>query len=193
MEQFDREWIMFGPATGYSVEDTDEEGLYLLYCDDPRSVKVGISRRPLVRATNLSTGSPNQLHLFFYSRLLGKSAEENLHAVLASHRRSGEWFNWTPELQGFLLGVVFALSGVLQVSWPFSASCDGSQFIRGVDWLHRFLDPDDRWTLRPMTGMGGEAAFKLFKSWNDAGLEQLRAERAKRNLRKPDHLPPLDS
>jgi len=167
MRHFNREWIVFGPSTGHSVEDDAAEGLYLIYCDDPKSVKIGISGQPLVRTTNLSTGSPSELHLFFYSKLLGRDAETHLHRLFADQRRSGEWFEWTREVQGFLLGMIFGVSGVLQVSWPFSAACDRSQFVRGIDWIHAFLDPDGRWTLRPMTGMGGEEAFDLFQDWNE--------------------------
>jgi hypothetical protein len=174
MSYLDREWIVFGPETGYSVEEEPLEGLYLIYCDDPKSVKIGISARPLTRISNLNTGSPSQLHLFFYSKLIGRVAETKLHEMLSGYRRAGEWFDWSPEVQGFLLGMVFGISGSLQVSWPFSASCDSAQFIAGVNWIHKFLDPDNRWTLEPMTGMDGERAFKLFQEWNDYALRSRR-------------------
>ncbi len=179
MEIFDKEWILFGPQTGYSVDDEAVEGLYLIYCKEPESIKVGISTKPLIRLSNLRTGSPSQLHLVFYSRLFGKAAEETLHTQLNAHRRTGEWFDWNSEVQGFLLGVIFAVSGVIQVSWPFASRADHSMFVNGVDWAHRFLDPDNRWTLESMTGMSGENAFELFKSWDEVSTERIRKEKSR--------------
>ena len=179
MSNFDREWILFGPPTGYSVDDEPVEGLYFIYCEEPKSIKIGISTTPLSRLSNLGTGSPSRLHMLFYSRLFGKTAEKTLHQLLSSHRREGEWFDWTTEVQGFALGVIFAVSGVIQVSWPFSASCDRLMFIKGVDWAHGFLDSDNRWTLQSMTGMGGESAFELFQSWNKVALARIRDQKNK--------------
>ena len=174
MSYFDREWIVFGPQTGYSVVEDPVEGLYFIYCNDPKSVKIGISARPLSRISKLNTGSPSQLHLIFYSKLLGKKAEDELHALLSEHRRSGEWFNWTPELQGFLLGLIFGISGVIQVSWPFAARSNSSMFISGVNWIHNFLDPNEMCTLVPMTGMDGERAFELFQQWSEVAKQSLK-------------------
>lgn len=176
-DRFDREWIVFGPQSGYSVESADAEGLYLIYCHDPRSVKVGISGSPLRRISTLNMGSPTRLYLMFYTRLLGRVAEGELHRVLEDDRQSGEWFSWTPRVQGFLLGVVFGISGVLQVSWPFASYLDSDRFGQGVDWAHGFLDPDERHTLLPMTGMGGEEMVRLFTSWSDMAKERRRKER----------------
>jgi Meiotically up-regulated gene 113 len=167
MSNFDREWILFGPQTGYSVEGEPVEGLYFIYCEEPESIKIGFSIKPISRLSTLGTGSPSQLHILFYSKLFGRVAEETLHRLLCSHRRTGEWFNWNAEVQGFALGVIFAVSGAIQVSWPFSASCNHSMFIEGVDWAHTFLDPDKTWSLESMTGMGGERAFELFRKWNE--------------------------
>jgi hypothetical protein len=177
VSNFDREWILFGPQTGYSVDSDPVEGLYLIYCEEPKSIKMGISTTPLSRLSNLGTGSPSRLHLVFYSKLFGKKGETTLHQLLRSHRRTGEWFEWNADVQGFALGIIFAVSGVIQVSWPFSASCDHSMFIEGVDWAHGFLDPDKRWTLESMAGMGGESAFALFESWNRAALARLREKK----------------
>lgn len=174
MENFNKEWILFGPQTGYSVIEDAVEGLYLIYCGEPNSVKIGISKTPLSRLSNLRTGSPSKLHLIFYSKLLGKAAEETLHQSLLQHRRAGEWFDWNGEVQGFLLGVIFAVSGVIQVSWPFAADADHSMFVKGVDWAHGFLDPNNEWTLEAMTGMGGEKAFELFQSWCDVATARNR-------------------
>jgi hypothetical protein len=174
VSNFDREWILFGPQTGYSVDDEPVEGLYFIYCEEPKSIKIGISTTPLNRLSNLGTGSPSRLHLVFYSKLFGNAAEETLHQLLCSHRRTGEWFDWNEKVQGFALGVIFAVSGVIQVSWPFSSNCDHSMFIEGVDWAHGFLDPDNTWTLEPMTGMGGERAFELFQSWNKVALVRIK-------------------
>ena len=137
-------------------------------------MKIGISARPLSRISKLNTGSPSQLHLIFYSKLLGKKAEDELHALLSEHRRSGEWFNWTPELQGFLLGLIFGISGVIQVSWPFAARSNSSMFISGVNWIHNFLDPNEMCTLVPMTGMDGERAFELFQQWSEVAKQSLK-------------------
>lgn len=172
MSYLDREWIVFGPQIGYSVDKEPVEGLYLIYCDDPKSVKIGVSARPLSRISNLNTGSPSQLHLLFYSKLLGKEAEEKLHVFLSEHRCTGEWFNWSPEVQGFLLEMIFGISGVIHISWPFSANYENSIFISGVEWIHNLLDPDNRWTLRPMTGIEGEQAFGPFKNWSEYALHR---------------------
>lgn len=177
MSNFDREWILFGPETGYSVEGEPVEGLYFIYCEEPKSMKIGISIAPLGRLTNLGTGSPSRLHLVFYSKLFGKDGEATLHQLLRSYRRTGEWFEWNEKVQGFTSGVIFAVSGVIQVSWPFSARSDHSMFIEGVDWAHGFLDPDKRWTLESMSGMSGESAFALFQSWNRVALERLREKK----------------
>lgn len=179
MSNFDREWILFGPETGYSVDGDPAEGLYFIYCEVPRSIKLGISKVPLSRLSKLGTGSPSRLHLVFYSRLFGKEAEATLHQLLRSHRLKGEWFELNAKVQGFAMGIIFAVSGVIQVSWPFSANCDHSMFIEGVDWAHRFLDPDKTWTLESMTGMGGENAFALFQSWNNVALARLREKEDK--------------
>ncbi len=90
MSNFDREWILFGPQTGYSVDSEPVEGLYLVYCEDPKSIKIGISTKPLTRLSNLGTGSPSRLHLVFYSKLFGKEGESTLHQLLRSYRRTGE-------------------------------------------------------------------------------------------------------
>lgn len=176
MSNFDREWILFGPPTGYSVDDEPVEGLYFIYCEEPKSIKIGISTVPLNRLSNLGIGSPSRLHMLFYSRLFGKAAEETLHQLLCNHRRTGEWFDWNEKVQGFALCVIFAVSGVIQVSWPFSASCDHLMFIEGVDLVHRFIDPDNRWTLESMTSMGGKSAFELFQSWNRVALARIKEE-----------------
>jgi hypothetical protein len=178
VSNFDREWILFGPRTGFSVAGEIVEGLYFIYCEDPKSIKIGISKMPLNRLTNLRTGSPSQLHLVFYSRLFGKVAEDSLHHLLRSHRRTGEWFDWNEKVQGFALGVIFAVSGAIQISWPFAASCDHAMFVEGVDWAHGFLDPENRWSLQSMTGMGGEEAFELFQSWNRVALARLKEKAA---------------
>ena len=177
MKNFDKEWILFGPDTGYSVPKERVEGLYFIYCEEPKSIKIGVSSKPLNRLSNLGTGSPSKLHLVFYSRLFGKTAEKTLHQMLQENNRAGEWFDWNAEVQGFALGVIFAVSGTIQVSWPFSSSCDHSMFIRGVDWAHGFLDSDGLWTLEPMTGMGGQNAFELFKAWNKTALRRLREKK----------------
>lgn len=140
-------------------------------------MKIGISTKPLTRLSNLSTGSPSRLHLVFYSKLFGKAAEETLHHHLNSYKRTGEWFNWNAEVQGFLLGVIFAVSGVIQVSWPFASKADHSMFVKGVDWAHGFLDPENMWTLESMTGMGGEAAVELFQSWDKVALARIREKK----------------
>jgi Meiotically up-regulated gene 113 len=177
VSNFDREWILFGPRTGYSVDAAMVEGLYVIYCEEPESIKIGISTAPFTRLSNLGTGSPSRLHLVFYSRLFGKVAEETLHQRLCGHRRTGEWFDWNEKVQGFVLGVIFAVSGVIQVSWPFSSNCDHLMFVEGVDWAHGFLDPDSRWTLELMTGMGGQSAFELFQSWNEVALTRRREKK----------------
>ena len=173
MSNFDREWILFGPQTGHSVNGESVEGIYFIYCEEPKSIKIGISTKPLKRLSDLGTGSPSRLHLVFYSKLVGKNAEETLHQLLWNHKRTGEWFDWNAKVQGFTLGVIFAMSGVIQVSWPFSFNCDHSMFIEGVDWAHGFLDPDNKWTLESMTGMAGENAFELFRSWNKVALARI--------------------
>lgn len=178
MSNFDKEWILFGPQTGYSVGGNPGEGLYFIYCEEPSSLKVGISTQPLNRLANLGTGSPSKLHLVFYSKLFGKAAEGRLHQLLSSDRRNGEWFYWNAKVQGFALGVIFAVSGVIQVSWPFSANCDKHMFIEGVDWAHSFLDPEKTWTLELLTGMSGETAFELFESWNTVATARIRQNRA---------------
>lgn len=179
MSNFDREWILFGPHTGHSVASEPVEGLYFVYCEEPKSIKIGISATPLSRLSNLGTGSPSPLHLVFYSKLFGKAGEATLHQLLHDHSRKGEWFNWNAEVQGFALGVIFAVSGVIQTSWPFASDCDHPMFIKGVDWAHGFLDPDKRWTLESMTGMGGENAFALFQSWNSVALARTRKKKDK--------------
>lgn len=170
MSYLDREWIVFGPETGYSVTEEPVEGLYFIFCADPASVKIGVSARPLARISTLNTGSPSQLHLLFYSKLLGKVAEGKLHATLSQYRRAGEWFNWRPEVEGFLLGLIFGISGVIRVSWPFGVISDSKNFIAGVNWIHKFLDPEGRYTLEPMTGMDGEKAVELFQAWSEFAL-----------------------
>lgn len=165
MSYLHREWIVFGPKTGYSVIDAPMKGLYFIYCKNPESVKIGVSASPTTRRTTLNTGSPSELHLIFYSKLLGKDAEDKLKVLLHEHNFNREWYYWNPEIQGFLLGVIFGISGVIQVSWPFAGDCDSSMFISGVKWVHRILDPDGNWTLAPMTGMDGEKAFELFQTW----------------------------
>jgi hypothetical protein len=177
MSNLDREWILFGPPTGYSVGGESVEGLYVIYCEEPKSIKIGISTAPLTRLSNLGTGAPSRLHLMFYSRLFGRAAEGTLHQLLCSHRRTGEWFYWNEKVQGFVLGVIFAVSGAIQVSWPFSSQSDHSLFIEGVDWAHGFLDPDNRWTLQSMTGMSGESAFGLFQSWDRVALARIREKK----------------
>lgn len=173
MSNFDREWILFGPQTGYSVAGESVEGLYFIYCEEPKAMKIGISTTPLSRLSNLGTGAPSRLHLVFYSKLFGKKGEATLHELLRSHRRTGEWFEWNAEVQGFALGIIFAVSGAIQVSWPFFADCDRSMFIKGVDWVNGFLDPDNRWTLESITGIAGESASALFQCWNSIALARL--------------------
>ncbi|MBF8755352.1 GIY-YIG nuclease family protein [Pseudomonas sp. BT-42-2] len=174
MDNFDKEWMLFGPRTGYSVNSEAVEGLYFIYCEEPESIKIGISTSPFTRRSNLGTGSPSELHLIFYSRLFGKSAEKTLHQMLSKHNRTREWFNWNDEVQGFALGIIFAVSGAIQVSWPFSCNCNRSMFIAGVDWAHNFLDPDKNWSLEAMTAIGAESAFELFQSWSDIALSRRR-------------------
>ncbi len=100
-------------------------------------------------------------------------AEETLHQLLTSHNLSGEWFDWNEEVQGFALGIIFGVSGVIQISWPFSSNCDHTMFVKGVSWVHGFLDPDKKWSLEAMTGIGGEGAFALFQSWNKVATARM--------------------
>lgn len=123
MSNFDREWILFGPETGYSVDGEPVEGLYVIYCEEPKSIKIGISTAPFTRPSNLGTGSPSRLHLVFYSRPFGRAAEETLHQLLSGHRRTGEWFDWNEKVQGFVLGVLRRLQGTAArktLKLPFS-------------------------------------------------------------------------
>jgi hypothetical protein len=55
LSNFDKEWILFGPETGYSVPGEAVEGLYFIYCEDPKSIKIGISTTPLSRLSNLGS------------------------------------------------------------------------------------------------------------------------------------------
>jgi|SRR6185437_16308855 len=58
-------------------------------------VKVGLSGQPKWRLSTLQVGSPTPLHLHF-SAVVDEDAsldlEERAHAILAAHRKSGEWF-----------------------------------------------------------------------------------------------------
>ena len=174
MNNYDKEWVLFGPKIGYSVDDDPVEGLYFIFCAEPEAVKIGVSMNPLNRLSNLRTGTPSHLQLVFYSRLFGTRAEKSLHQLLHCHKRRGEWFDWNSQVQGFSLGVIFSVSGAIQISWPFSGDCDHSMFIEGVDWAHQFLDPDKKSTLESMNGMGGEKAFALFQCWNNVALSRLK-------------------
>lgn len=75
-------------------------GYVFLYCIGPRDggvVKIGIAQEPKKRLSQLQTGHPSKLSLFwkkkFVSRRDAFSAEKFVHGELSNKRVGGEWFS----------------------------------------------------------------------------------------------------
>lgn len=60
--------------------------------------KIGFSTKPLSRARALQTGSPHKIETLLAVRGLQRH-ERMLHAKLAFYRRTGEWFDDTPQVR----------------------------------------------------------------------------------------------
>lgn len=60
-------------------------------------IKIGHSRNPRTRVSNISTSSPDTIVLFIVCELgsqnEAKAAEKNLHLHFRQHRLNGEWFD----------------------------------------------------------------------------------------------------
>lgn len=71
--------------------------VYFIVAGDANAVKIGFSRNPGARFTNLSTGSPVPL-VFYGSIPANRNTETALHQKFKHLRMDGEWFRGTPEL-----------------------------------------------------------------------------------------------
>lgn len=77
--------------------------IYVLQALPILPVKIGFTRARALRhrVTSIQTGVPYPLKVI--ARAKGLPAHEReVHAVLASDRLSGEWFDWTPRVQAFV-------------------------------------------------------------------------------------------
>lgn len=72
-------------------------GVYFVQGVEGGPIKIGWSKDPATRLSQLQTGNPSQLRILVTTP--GAPAlEQQLHALFAAHRRAGEWFDPAPEL-----------------------------------------------------------------------------------------------
>lgn len=62
-------------------------------------VKIGKSNNPGQRLKALQTSHPNKLYLYAFCLENNKFNEKQLHQQFSNVRLTGEWFQYTPELQ----------------------------------------------------------------------------------------------
>lgn len=75
--------------------------VYFMQAGPRRTVKIGISRDPLMRASRLQTGTPEEYRILAVMPG-GKAEEAEMHARFAAHRVRGEWFKRTPEMTALI-------------------------------------------------------------------------------------------
>ena len=75
------------------------QAVYVIYNPELHITKVGISDNPAVRMYALECASGCVLELRYVTNHIRNAMEieQKAHALLAKHRRKGEWFNITPE------------------------------------------------------------------------------------------------
>lgn len=79
--------------------------IYVLQAPPLMPVKIGFTRTTVSwRITSLQTGCPYPLKVIAQTK--GPPAREReIHTALAAHRLTGEWFDWTPEVQAYVAGL----------------------------------------------------------------------------------------
>jgi hypothetical protein len=75
----------------------ESAGVYLVGAVEAKAVKIGYSARPLVRLSQIQTGSPFVVELL--SVIDGDVGTEAVaHSKFRKYRMRGEWFKWSPEI-----------------------------------------------------------------------------------------------
>lgn len=118
----------------------DTHYVYVISIEGMEMVKVGISRSPIGRLQQLSTGSPFKMkleHAFAVpNRLIAEEMERGFHHVFRSDRRNGEWFAIAPKraLFGMCVNILVCLHITLDTDDDdeFEAMLDAIGFPPGV-------------------------------------------------------------
>lgn len=78
---------------------TEFSSLYIISEGDDGPIKIGVSRNPRTRLTDLQIANPRQLTIFVtytFVEEIAYECEVRLHEELAERRVRGEWFNIRP-------------------------------------------------------------------------------------------------
>jgi hypothetical protein len=75
--------------------------VYFIADDTMETVKIGYSKNPWARVKDLQTGRKNRLHVVATLKTTGVS-EADVHWVFKEERISGEWFDFSPRIQGLV-------------------------------------------------------------------------------------------
>jgi predicted GIY-YIG superfamily endonuclease len=69
--------------------------LYVIYCENPHSVKIGVSGNIPKRLSSLQTSNPTKLKLLgFVEHENAYQLEQDIHAYLKDYKINGEWFRF---------------------------------------------------------------------------------------------------
>lgn len=83
------------------LEGEDRSGIYFVHSKTTNLVKIGFSREPRARLTNLRVASPCALRML--TVIDGtREDEKRLHKRFRSLRSHGEWFHFLPAIKKFL-------------------------------------------------------------------------------------------
>jgi hypothetical protein len=122
------EWRAGGPVTGgllpapalHAQRTVRENGLYVIRSASG-SCKIGISKTPLRRVGQLHTGSNWKLELLFYFKSkLALPIERRAHAILATKRLNGEWFDVAGDI------AVAAVMEAMRADFPAASPPDAA-------------------------------------------------------------------
>lgn len=90
------ELVVPGPLRSFAPQ-RKVSWVYVIHRPATNEVKIGVSRCPRDRMATLQTGSSSPLVLL--AKVRGAHSEEQmLHERFAAHRKSGEWFEASPEI-----------------------------------------------------------------------------------------------
>jgi hypothetical protein len=78
------------------VDKGGESYVYVAGSDWGKAVKIGFSKNPWARATELQTGSAAKVEILAHFKCDANS-EREIHELLANQRHAGEWFNLADE------------------------------------------------------------------------------------------------
>lgn len=101
----------------FTTADIETGHIYFILAPKAEAIKIGYSKSPLARFSNLKTGSPEEL--VFYGSIPGtRDGEIAMHRRFKHLRINGEWFRECGELYNFIEDLAEDYDPILPLPTP---------------------------------------------------------------------------